>query len=65
VITAEARNSRSPWRLRLFRRKDYRCANLEGINTVPNGVMNYLRCTLFGHDMEPYNYDVAEPSGVQ
>lgn len=34
---------------------------VEGLNTTPNSAIKYIWCYLFGHDMEPYNYDVCEP----
>jgi hypothetical protein len=33
----------------------------QGMNTTPSSVWKYFWCCLFGHNMEPYNYDVAEP----
>lgn len=53
---------RTPWRFSLlFRRKDCAWFRDGSVNSTPRSVIRYLYCTLFGHDMEPYDYDVAEP----
>ena len=33
----------------------------DGLNTIPNSLLKYVWCSVLGHDMEPFNYDVAEP----
>jgi hypothetical protein len=45
---------------RLFSRDDCVWYSDGSINSTPTSVIKYLYCTLFDHDMEPYNYDVAE-----
>jgi hypothetical protein len=46
---------------RLFRRTDCDWYRDGSFNSTPNSVVKYLYCTLFGHDMEPYDDDIAEP----